>query len=78
MTEQQNVDELHQSKTSYTRCLFKKRFTVFFIYGCTKSSLLQGLSLVVVSSGSSLVAACRRLTGMAPLIAEQGCRAQSP
>ena len=29
VTEQQNIDELHQSKTSYTRCLFKKRFFFF-------------------------------------------------
>ena len=43
-----------------------------FIFGCAGSSLLHGLSLVVVSRGYSLVAVCGLLTALASLVAEHG------
>ena len=54
----------------------KKDF-FFKIYGCTRSSLLQGLSLAVASSSYSLGAVCRHLIVMASPVAEHGLWVQS-
>ena len=45
--------------------------SAFFPFlGCVGSSLLHGLSLVVVSGGCSAVVACSLLTAVASLVAE--------
>ena len=53
--------------------LLKKKKNIYvFIFGCTGSSLLCGLSLIGVNGGDSPLAVHRLLIEVASLIAEHG------
>ena len=45
---------------------------IYLIFGCAESSLLQALSLAVVSRRYSPVAACWLLLAVASLVVERG------
>ena len=55
------IHKLHQSKLELS--IFKIIY-LFVCFGCTRSSLLRGLSLVAASGGYSLVVVLRLLLGL--------------
>ena len=58
----------HQIKLNYRLSFFKK---IVFIFGCTGSSLLRELSLVVASRSYTLVAVHRLLEAVVAFVAER-------